>query len=123
MIKQVKIPTLTQKIERAKQRRNNKSIIGKRYRIKQKMIVFQHYGLRCSCCGETKIEFLSIDHINGYGNQYVKITNGHLYTWLIKNNFPRDYRTLCMNCNWGRRFTVNKECPHSKDRNDWESEL
>jgi hypothetical protein len=29
---------------------------------------------------------------------------------LVKNNFPNDFQTLCMNCNWGKRYYGI--CPH-----------
>src|SRR3990167_5629647 len=28
------------------------------------------YGATCKCCGETRIEFLAFDHINGGGNEH-----------------------------------------------------
>lgn len=76
----------------------------KRQRIK----VLEHYGKNCACCSENNIEFLTIDHINGGGNQHRKeiIERGEarcggsgFYNWLIKNNFPEGFRTLCQNCN------------------------
>ncbi len=78
--------------------------------------VFQHYDLRCACCGEDNLYFLQIDHIHGGGNRHRKSLNlsGHtFYRWLIRHNFPEEYRTLCANCNsaigyWGF-------CPHNQD--------
>jgi len=74
--------------------------------------VFNH-GWKCSCCGESIIEFLTIDHINGGGGKHRKETGwgARFYRWLIKNNFPSEFRTLCMNCNWGRKLGT---CPHEK---------
>ena len=60
--------------------------------------VFDHYGRRCRCCGQTWD--LSIDHINGDGKAHrAAIGQRKLYRWLIQNNFPSDYQTLCRPCN------------------------
>jgi hypothetical protein len=74
--------------------------------------VFDHYGWICSCCGESEPEFLTIDHIDGGGYQHKKETNGKLYPWLVRNNFPEGFRVLCYNCNCGRK---TGPCPHEKE--------
>lgn len=82
------------------------------------MIVLVHYGgdpPKCVCCGETYLEFLSIDHINGGGRKHLKQIGCYgqgFYAWLIKNNFPEGYRVLCINCN----FSLGHYgyCPHRK---------
>jgi hypothetical protein len=58
----------------------------------------------CACCGAT--ENLSIDHVDGSGNQHraeIGITGGggsdQLYRWLIVNGFPSGFQTLCRRCN------------------------
>lgn len=86
-------------------------------RQKYRRAVIEHYGggstPKCACCGETLFEFLTIDHINGGGNQF-KIKTGikgdGLYRWLIKNNYPKGYRVLCMNCN--HSYGHYGYCPH-----------
>ena len=90
-------------------------VYKKKYDIKIKNIVFNHYGTECACCGESNLFFLSIDHMNGGGTQHrIKIKN-KFYNWLIKNNFPKGYQTLCFNCNWGRH--INKGiCPHKNEK-------
>lgn len=52
---------------------------------------------------------LSIDHIKGGGNKHLKLIKGNLYNWLIKNNFPTGFQTLCMNCQFIKRYE-NNEC-------------
>lgn len=83
----------------------------KKNRIKNRSIVYAHYGDSCTCCGENKFEFLSIDHINGGGSKHRKELGGYVpHTWIIKNNFPDNLRLLCMNCNCSLgRYGY---CPH-----------
>ena len=66
---------------------------------KNKKLVFTNYGYKCNHCGECNSEFLQIDHINGGGNKHVKSLTVNFYRWLIKNNFPKEFQTLCANCN------------------------
>ncbi len=80
------------------------------WRQNHKEQVLNHYGNRCTCCGENHIEFLTIDHINGDGAKHRKETNGHTYKWLIDNNFPEGFRVLCFNCNCSLGF--HGYCPH-----------
>ncbi len=83
--------------------------------IKKKII--EAYGGKCTCCGESALEFLTIDHINNDGaadrKQNNKKSGGKLYRWLIKNNFPKEnYQLLCYNCNCAKGFFGY--CPHNK---------
>lgn len=75
---------------------------------KQKKIIFEHYGKRCEICGQNNEKFLTIDHINGGGNKHRKNTNGNMYYWLIKHNFPSGFRILCYNCNCSMTKKFNK---------------
>ena len=85
----------------------------------KKIEIFNGYGgCVCACCGETHIEFLSIDHINGGGIKHRKSLGGSnqaIYTFILKNNFPPEFRVLCMNCNWSRG--IHGYCPHEKQDN------
>ena len=81
---------------------------------KRKLLIIEHYGGKCVCCGEEHIEFLTIDHINNNGAAHKKELGGSsaLYHWLKRNNYPKDdFQLLCMNCN----FSKGKYgyCPHS----------
>jgi hypothetical protein len=89
-------------------------------RAEWKKKVFDHYGRRGSCCGEDHIEFLSIDHITGHGNQQRKDFGTHivLYHWLVNNGFPEGYQVLCMNCNHAKgKNGGDGLCPHERERN------
>jgi len=86
-------------------------------RLKDK--IYDHYGKVCSCpgCDESRQEFLTIDHIDGNGRQHKKEIGGGsyvLYRWISNNNFPDNFRVLCMNCN----FSLGKYgyCPHEKEQ-------
>lgn len=77
---------------------------AKQLSLKYRLEVLIHYGgnpPKCACCGETRYEFLTIDHINNDGAKDRKkfVNNYAFYRWLIKNNFPEGYRILCYNCN------------------------
>lgn len=106
----------------AKYRQRHKERIDARHkekRKKERLTVFSHYGLACSCCGESTYEFLCIDHMNGGGNKHRKTLKGQgsnsLYKWLIQERFPSGFQTLCHNCNMAKGFY--KECPHQAQRN------
>jgi hypothetical protein len=75
--------------------------------------VVKAYGGKCECCGESTIEFLTIDHINGDGALHRRrVGKGRkIYKDLIRLGFPKDnYRLLCFNCNIVRGF--HGYCPH-----------
>lgn len=74
----------------------------------------------CSCCGEHRLEFLSIDHINGGGQQHRKLYRpkyASIGLYLVANNYPEGFRVLCYNCNLARGF--NKYCPHEREKGEW----
>lgn len=96
--------------------KDRKAKIGKLYRQKLRDEILAHYGNRCSCCDEAHKEFLSIDHINGGGRKHKQNIKGHLYNWLIANNFPVGFRILCHNCN--QSFGAYGYCPHKKENNE-----
>jgi hypothetical protein len=72
------------------------------------------YGGGCSCCGETGVLFLDLDHIHNDGkSDRENHGNGQrLLVWLKKNGWPRDrYQVLCSNCNQGKARNRGV-CPH-----------
>ncbi|KKN13487.1 hypothetical protein LCGC14_1005810 [marine sediment metagenome] len=73
----------------------------------RKIKVIDHYSnnkFECDWCNVKDMRVLSIDHINGGGNKHRKESHiSDLYWWLIKNNYPKGFRVLCMNCNWVAR--------------------
>lgn len=73
-------------------------------------LVIKSYGGKCNCCGEERIEFLCIDHINGKNKISLKDVGIVLYQRLKKENFPPGFRVLCHNCNMSLGFYGY--CPH-----------
>ena len=87
-------------------------------RFQKKMKILQHYGGECCCCNEKEIRFLTLDHINGGGNEHRrklfgsdKIKGDRFYDWVIQNNYPEGLQILCSNCNMAKRMSKNKYCP------------
>lgn len=78
-------------------------------RLKAEVMVI--YGGICECCGESNLEFLCIDHVNGGGNKHRdEIGKGNLYQWLKKMGYPEGFRVLCHNCNFS--MGAYGYCPH-----------
>jgi hypothetical protein len=82
-------------------------------RIRERL--FAGYGGKCVCCGETKFEFLALDHVNGGGRKERKtMSTQQIALRAIRQNFPTDYRVLCHNCNQSHGWYGY--CPHEKER-------
>lgn len=85
----------------------------KSYRDKARIAAINYYGGKCACCGENRIEFLAIDHINGGGRRHFRERSGmNLAVWLKINNYPEGYRVLCHNCN--QSLGLYGYSPHDK---------
>lgn len=93
------------------------------YWKRQRLIVLYHYSkgkLECKCCKENIYEFLALDHIKGGGTQHrKKLGSKYIYSWLIKNNFPKGYQVLCHNCNQAKGF--HGKCPHKKRKHQFKN--
>ena len=87
---------------------------NKRHRTKHRELkeeVIGNYGGKCSCCGETQTEFLSIEHINGGGKKHRNSLKQGFYYWLKSQRYPKDnFELLCYNCNMAKGFYGY--CPH-----------
>lgn len=98
------------------------SAIRQRARIKlQALREYSGGDPKCSCCGESNIGFLSLDHVNNDGaahrralglNTSVK-RGGLFYFSLKKLGWPKTppLQVLCYNCNFGRHYNGGI-CPH-----------
>jgi len=78
-------------------------------RTNTKINILTHYGngkLACLGCGETRLDCLSLDHINNDGMAHRKqlgFGGYKFYRLLIKEDYPSGYQTLCMNCQWVKK--------------------
>ena len=84
-----------------KARKNNQEVT-RRQQMKMKVMLHYSYGeIHCIHCGETNIDFLTIDHIKG------RASVGHdrrhrgfmLYRWLKTHDYPNGFQVLCWNWN------------------------
>ncbi len=89
---------------------------AREYHRRNRLTCITHYSngrLKCSCCNESIYDFLTIDHIEGGGNDHRrKIKQTNIYGWLIKNGLPEGFDVLCMNCNLGKS-KYDGVCPHT----------
>lgn len=78
-----------------------------------RMEVLLSYGGECACCGETRYEFLEIDHINKNGKEHREEMRGaKIHNWLIAHGYPEGFRVLCSNCN--QSLAKYGYCPHQE---------
>ena len=80
----------------------------------RKRLIVDYYGGKCTCCGESELAFLALDHIEGGGNIHRKELQRYgssFYDWIINNNFPEGFQILCHNCNHGK-YSNRGICPH-----------
>lgn len=83
-------------------------------KLRKQMI--EAYDSKCECCGESRPEFLTIDHTFGKTAKEKKSRNTgwQMYRDLRRRGFPRDgYRLLCYNCNCSRGH--RGYCPHERE--------
>jgi len=85
----------------------------KTYRRQLKQIVLDRYGNACVQCGFEDIRALQIDHIHNNGAEERKSLGGQqvsgwrFYQYLVKENLPDGYQTLCANCNMIKQLGDN----------------
>ena len=111
---------------RRKQRERNqeRSSWNKEYRINIKTRVLAHYSQsivpKCVWCGEKRLPCLSIDHIEGCGTAERRRTHKggyYFYLWLEKQGYPTGFQTLCMNCQFIKKFQNNEQAGSSSGPN------
>ena len=104
------------KLHREEYKKRSKQRYYEKDRGRYRNLVFTHYGTSCACCGESTNEFLCMDHVEKRAkmNHDKTFTGFKLYRWLVKNNYPPGFQTLCMNCNSAKGFFG--ACPHEKQK-------
>lgn len=92
-------------------RKKQKRLQYEKYRDKQskddierrqmkKQFVVDLYGGICMQCGESNIEYLTIDHINNDGAEHRRNAGPNIYHLIYEEKIPIDgYQLLCYNCN------------------------
>lgn len=119
--KELKPDSLLYKNKTEEQKRNQSASQRKR-NLNLKRRVFNHYSNgKCSCCGESEISFLQLDHINDDGNEHRRFLKSQgrqhggpgLYRDLEKQQFPEGFQVLCANCNQAKRSPEG--CPHQRE--------
>jgi hypothetical protein len=79
--------------------------------VKLRRDVLAAYGGKCLCCGETRYEFLALDHVGGAGGKHRKLVGtGGTYSEAKRRGFPPCFRIFCHNCNQSRGYYGY--CPH-----------
>ena len=85
--------------------------------------VFSQYcdeGVKCKRCGFSDLRALTIDHIDGNGNQHRKSIGRNsgctFYRWLKQQAYPEGFQVLCMNCQFIKRFEKGENNAHKKNR-------
>ena len=97
-----------------------------RHQQKLRMIVLRHYGGEnpiCKCCGEPNVDVLVIDHTDGHGNAHRREIGRGVAAcarWIIRNQFPDNFRVLCHNCNFS--FSAHGFCRHGLSQDDLKTE-
>jgi hypothetical protein len=93
----------THRAEKNEHSRRNRALIRQE--------VLTHYGDgKCACvkCGyDNNIAALSIDHIKGNGAEHrreIGVIESNFCNWLKRHGFPEGYQTLCMNCQFIKKF-------------------
>jgi len=80
------------------------------------LLHYSNDSLKCACCGEDHLEFLTIDHINGNGAEHRREIGKtrEMFQWLKSNDYPPGFQVLCFNCNCAKGS--NGTCPHELER-------
>lgn len=100
-------------------RENNKERWGRiqiSYRQRLKEQAISAYGGKCSCCGEDKLEFLTLEHVNHDGKKHRDMV-WSVYRDLRRRGWPKNGITVfCWNCQMATRF--GDKCPHKARTNE-----
>ena len=98
----------------------------RRKRRELKKEVIEKYGGKCACCGESRLGFLTISHVNNDGAAHKRAlgitkengfgaTGWGFYKVLKDMGFPMTppLEVECYNCNCGKKSN-NGICPHKE---------
>ena len=87
-------------------------------RRKRRIDVLNRLGGKCVCCGESRIEFLTIDHVKGLSHRTSRDSGDMLINQIRNSNYStEEFRVLCYNCNSAIGFFGY--CPHQEPEKDF----
>ena len=79
------------------------------------------YGGCCSCCGEYRLELLTVEHIKNKGHKLIYDTTQLLMYKLKRLGWPEGYTVLCWNCNMST--SNGRPCVHSDKYENYKTKL
>ena len=89
--------------------------IKRKWQLKLRTELINAYGNKCACCGETILEFLTLEHVNGDGKEHRKRVGSGSKIWLDlkRRGWPQEgFTLLCWNCHMATcRGLI---CPHKR---------
>jgi hypothetical protein len=89
---------------------------GQKTRKELKARLYEVYGSKCECCGETNPKFLTLDHVRNDGGteRRIGMKNNSIMLKAIREKDKSHYQILCYNCNMGKARNGGI-CPHKQD--------
>lgn len=108
-------PEVYRNIQRESYYKHHKEYLSqsRKRKLNLRIKALTHYGngkLACVRCGFDDIRALSLDHIVGGGKKHQRETkHTSLTQWVISNNFPEGFQTLCMNCQFIKKIEMKEQ--------------
>jgi len=97
--------------------RKKSNVAHRKKRERDRIEAIQFYGGKCECCGESNMDMLTFDHINGVGEKEDKKSSLRYYRNKIEAGYPNDkFRLLCWNCN--AAIGIFGYCPHHASKSE-----
>ena len=94
-------------------------------RIKSRILKMEFiiaYGGYCQCCGEDKIELLTVEHIRNNGHNLIYDSNIIQLILILKvKGWPEGYTVLCYNCNLSSKG--DRPCCHTEEYKTYEQKF
>lgn len=96
-----------------------KRLLGRR---RKRIDTIQKLGGKCECCGESRLEFLAVDHITPIHRHKINERSNHsgddLINQVIASGYSKEkFRVLCHNCN--SAIGWYGYCPHKHPDKDF----
>jgi len=83
--------------------------ISRKAKAKERESLFEMYGHACAVCGISDKRALTLDHVQKNGNKERKEHGERgVYRKALSEYRPDLYRTLCMNCQFIKKFRNNE---------------